>query len=47
MVADNSYFVNATSITQVRCSIEYTAAAVKISKANSDMISKHIKLLTR
>ena len=47
MVVENSYFVNASSITQYDAALKYTAAAVKISKANSDMISKHIQFLTR
>lgn len=45
-IVENSYFVRARSIEQYDTALKYTAAAVKISDANSDMISKHIQFLS-
>ena len=45
IVVDNSYLVNAIRVDQFDVALKYTAAAVKISKANSEMISKHIQFL--
>ena len=47
IVVDNSYLINAIRVDQFDVALKYTAAAVKISKANSEMISKHIQFLAR
>ena len=46
-VVENSYLINAVRVDQFDVALKYTAAAVKISKANSEMISKHILFLAR
>lgn len=46
IIVENSYFVRARSIEQYDTALKYTAAAVKISDANSDMISRHIQFLS-
>lgn len=45
-IVENSYFIRARSIEQYDTALKYTAAAVKISDANSDMISRHIQFLS-
>ena len=45
-IVENSYFIRAHSIEQYDTALKYTAAAVKISNANSEMISRHIQFLS-
>jgi len=45
-IVENSYFTRARSIEQYDIALKYTAAAVKISDANSEMISRHIQFLS-
>ncbi|MCP4723440.1 MAG: hypothetical protein GY863_00315 [bacterium] len=46
-IVDNSYFINAKTVAQFDTALKYTAAAVKISQAKSEMISKHILFLSK
>ncbi len=47
LVVEHSYFVNAKSVAQFDTALKYTGAAVKISNAKSEMISKHILFLSK
>lgn len=47
VIVENSYFIQARTVTQFESALKYTAAAVKVSNANSEMIAKHILFLAR
>jgi hypothetical protein len=46
-IIEKSYFIHARAIAQLDVALKYTAAAVKVSNANSEMIARHIQFLAR
>ena len=46
-IVENCYFIHALTVSQYESALKYTAAAVKISNAKSELIAKHIQFLSR